>query len=204
MKIDISPNNVFITGCTHFWHRNICKGSSLWPEGGMRNFPDETAMSNQVAKNINTKVGCNDILIIAGDFSFGNKDKIIAARKLIECNNIYLVLGNHCYGILKNKLQYLFTKTWGESDVSCIVKFDIGGKRYVVSHYSLRVWEDSHHGVRNLYSHSHGTLPDDPNALAFDVGMDANNLNPLSFIEVENIISKKDYKPVDHHDGVHN
>lgn len=199
MKIGLSPERVFITGCTHFWHRNICKGTSLWPEGGMRNFVDEIEMSNQVAKNINDKVKQEDALIIAGDFSFGGKDKIIAARNLINCKTVYLILGNHCYGILKHKLEYLFTKTWGESDVSCIVKFNVGDKKYVVSHYALRVWEDSNKGVRNLYSHSHGSLPDDPHALAFDVGMDAQNLQPISFSDVENIIKKKNWKPVDHH-----
>jgi calcineurin-like phosphoesterase family protein len=156
-------------------------------------------MSEQIAKNINNKVKIDDDLIIAGDFSFGGKDKIIKARSMINCKNIYLVLGNHCYEIIKKDLKYLFTKTWGELDVSCIVKFVIGGKKYVVSHYSLKVWEDSHKGVRNLYSHSHGTLPDDINSLSFDVGMDANNLQPLSFIEVEEIISKKTWKAIDHH-----
>lgn len=199
MKISLSPENVFITGCTHFWHKNICKGISTWPNGGMRDFPDEITMTNQVATNINNKVGEDDVLIIAGDFSFGGKDKIIAARDMINCQNLFLVLGNHCYGILKNNLEYLFTKTWGGTDVSCLVKFDIGDKKYLISHYALRVWEDSHKGVRNLYSHSHGSLPDDPNALAFDVGMDCHNLFPLSFVEVEEIISKKEYQPCDHH-----
>lgn len=201
MKIGQDPDKVWITGCTHFWHKNICKGSSSWPKGGMRDFPDEVVMSHAIAENINDKIKEDHSLILAGDFSFGNKDKIIAARQLIKCKNVYLVLGNHCYGILKNNLQYLFTKTWGDWDVSCLVKFDIGDKRYVVSHYALRVWEDSHHGVRNLFSHSHGTLPDDPNALAFDIGMDAQDLQPLNFIDVEKIISKKVYKSVDHHNG---
>ncbi len=201
MKLDLPPDRVFITGCTHFFHKNICKGISTWPEGGMRDFKDEIQMSEAIAKNINDKVGVDDILIIAGDFAFGGKDKIAKARDMINCETVYLVLGNHDYGILKGDFEYLFEETWGDWDVSCIVKFVVDNKNYVVSHYSLRVWEDSHHGVRNLYSHSHGTLPDDPNALAFDIGMDAQNLMPLSFVEVENIISKKEYKPVDHHNG---
>lgn len=40
---------------------------------------------------------------------------------------------------------------------------------------------------------------DDPNSLSFDVGMDCHNLMPLSFNEVEEILSKKIHKPVDHH-----
>lgn len=199
MKIELPPERVFVSGCLHIWHKNICKGISTWPEGGMRDFPDEITMSNQVAKNINDKVGVDDVLIVAGDFAFGGKDKIIAARELINCKTVYLILGNHCYGILKHKLEYLFTKTWGNYDESSIVKFDIGDKKYVVSHYALKVWEDSHKGVRSLYSHSHGNLPDDRHSLSFDVGMDAQKLQPLSFLEVEDIINLKDWKPVDHH-----
>lgn len=199
MKLDLPPDRVFITGCTHLFHKNICKGVSTWPEGGMRDFPDEFVMTKQVTKNINDKVGVDDILIIAGDFAFGGRDKLVTAREMINCKTIYLVMGNHDYGILKGKYEYLFTKTWGDWDVSCIVRFVVGDKTYLVSHYALRVWEDSHHGVRNLYSHSHGTLPDDPNALAFDVGMDAQQLSPLSFIEVEERISKKTWNAVDHH-----
>jgi hypothetical protein len=127
--------------------------------------------------------------------SIKNSQADIENRLLIEA----IVEAKQDIEIIKKDLKYLFTKTWGELDVSCIVKFVIGGKKYVVSHYSLKVWEDSHKGVRNLYSHSHGTLPDDINSLSFDVGMDANNLQPLSFIEVEEIISKKTWKAIDHH-----
>lgn len=199
MKIDLPPERVFGTGCTHFFHRNICKGISTWPEGGMRDYANEVEMSEAIAKNINDKVGVDDALIIAGDFAFGGKDKIAKARDMINCKKIYLVMGNHDYGILKGNFEYLFTKTWGDWDVSCIVKFVVGGKNYVVSHYSLRVWEDSHHGVRNLYSHSHGSLPDDANALAFDIGMDAQELSPLSFVEIEEKMNKKIWQAVDHH-----
>jgi calcineurin-like phosphoesterase family protein len=63
----------------------------------------------------------------------------------------------------------------------------------------MRVWNKSHHGAWHLYGHSHGTLPDDPNALSFDCGVDCHNYTPISFEQVEAIMAKKTFKPIDHH-----
>jgi len=63
----------------------------------------------------------------------------------------------------------------------------------------MRVWNKSHHGALNLYGHSHGSLPDDPHALAIDVGVDCHNFTPISFEQVKKIMSKKTFKPIDHH-----
>jgi calcineurin-like phosphoesterase family protein len=54
-----------------------------------------------------------------------------------------------------------------------------------------------------IYGHSHSSLPDDPNALSFDVGVDCHDFKPLSFEQVKMIISRKTWKPTDHHTGVH-
>ena len=63
----------------------------------------------------------------------------------------------------------------------------------------MRVWNKSHHGAWQLYGHSHGSLPDDPNALSFDVGCMLFDYEPLEFEDVKKIMSNKNYKPVDHH-----
>lgn len=58
------------------------------------------------------------------------------------------------------------------------------------------VWKD---GSWHLYGHSHGNLPDDPNSLSFDVGVDTNNFKPYSLKDVERIMAGKTFKPIDHH-----
>ena len=69
----------------------------------------------------------------------------------------------------------------------------------VLSHYAFRVWNRCHHGAWNLYGHSHGSLPDDPNSRAFDVGVDCHGLAPISYEEVYAIMKRKTFKSIDHH-----
>ncbi len=202
MKINLSPERVFVSSDFHAYHKNLCKGSTSWENGSLRDFPDEYFMTDKLVDNINAKVGEDDILIHLGDWSFGGRDKVKRFRDRINCKNIIAQAGNHDAHIIKDKeLQKLFTKWYGDSDVSPIVRYDIGGQIYICSHYAMRIWENSHHGWRHLYGHSHNSLPDDPHALAFDIGMDAQNLSPLSFVEVEKVIAGKEYKPVDHHNS---
>lgn len=202
MKIELSPERVFITSDSHFYHKNITKGVTEWTSGAMRDFDNEFLMTDKLIENINSKVGGDDILIHLGDWSFGGKDKIKLARDRIDCKNIYLIKGNHDQHIVKDKsLQELFTKFWGQEDIDPIVDFKVGYHHYLCGHYSMNIWNKSHHGFRNLFGHSHGSLIVNPNSLSIDVGVDCHNLFPLSFVEVEEIMSKKVWKAVDHHEA---
>lgn len=205
MKIDLSPDRVFVSSDFHAYHKNICTGTTTWNSGSCRCFENEVLMTDKLVENINNKVGAEDILIHLGDWSFGGKDKIKLFRDRINCKKIIALKGNHDYNIVKDvSLQRLFFKWYGDYDVDPIVSFKVGGHNYACSHYSLLVWDGAQHGVRNLFGHSHGSLMDNPFSLGEDVGVDCHNLTPLSFVEVEEHMSKKIWKPVDHHDGVHN
>ncbi|MFK5004710.1 hypothetical protein ACI4AP_29375, partial [Klebsiella pneumoniae] len=72
-------------------------------------------------------------------------------------------------------------------------------QRIVLCHYAMEVWNKSHHQAWHLYGHSHGSLPDNPNAKKFDVGVDCHNYTPLSYQDVKNIMARKNFKPFDHH-----
>ena len=63
----------------------------------------------------------------------------------------------------------------------------------------MKVWDKSHHGAWHLYGHSHGSLPDDPNSLSFDIGCNIHDYYPLEFEDVRKIMSTKTFKPIDHH-----
>ncbi len=63
----------------------------------------------------------------------------------------------------------------------------------------MKVWKGNHRGTWHLYGHSHGTLPDDPNARCFDIGVDCHNFTPVSFGQVKELMAKKNFKPLDHH-----
>jgi len=74
-------------------------------------------------------------------------------------------------------------------------------QKVVLFHYAMVVWNACHYGSWQLYGHSHGTLTDNPNTRAFDVGVDCNNYRPISFEEVAQRMEKYKHAPVDHHIG---
>jgi len=67
-------------------------------------------------------------------------------------------------------------------------------------HYAMKVWNKAHHGAWQLFGHSHNTLPDDPNALQLDVGVDSWDFFPVTVEQIHDRMAKKTFKPVDHHD----
>ena len=90
-----------------------------------------------------------------------------------------------------------------EHDMYTIRIHDRGeSKSIVLCHYAMKIWNKSHHGVWHLYGHSHGTLPDDPYSMSFDVGVDCHDFKPLGFDDIKKIMDKKKkFKPIDHHNA---
>jgi calcineurin-like phosphoesterase family protein len=220
---------------THAYHKNICKGTTKWSDNTQcRDFNDEIDMTNQMINNINSCVKENDILFHLGDWSFGGIDKIWEFRKRINCKNIHLILGNHDEHIRDNKrlpnvsiggngelidfddsmftphAQYIF------SSVQDYKEIFVDGIQIIMSHYSFRVWNNSHRGSIMLYAHSHGTLDEfkpnnsNPNWIGddyytksyrtMDVGMDTNNLFPYKLSDIiSNMLKRKITLLVDNH-----
>ena len=65
----------------------------------------------------------------------------------------------------------------------------------ILLHYAMKIWRSSFRGTWHLYGHSHGSLPDDPNSLSFDVGVDCHDYYPISYKEVKAIMAKKTWTP---------
>lgn len=211
--------NTYFTSDSHFGHTNIIKYCN-------RPFASAEEMDNVLIDNINKLVQPNDILYHLGDFCLGKRhDPIgstIAYLKRINCKNIILITGNHdpiySNGQAKPDFSSLFSENYNHIEVK------INGQRITLNHYAMKVWNKSHHGAWHLYGHSHYSLPDDPNALSIDVGVDAvagratgyqryelesyrmtnllkpEDYRPISFEEIQEIMSKKTFKPIDHHD----
>jgi calcineurin-like phosphoesterase family protein len=73
------------------------------------------------------------------------------------------------------------------------------GQKIILCHYAMKVWNESHHGTWQLYGHSHGSLPEDPNARQTDVGVDSWNYTPVSMEQLNILMAKKKWKPIDRH-----
>jgi calcineurin-like phosphoesterase family protein len=183
-------NNIAFTSDTHAYHDNIIKYSN-------RPFVNVDEMNTALAKNINAAVRPNGILYHLGDWAFRGLDYAIQFREMIRPDiNIVLIVGNHDI----HKLKYQSFKNLFR-DIYDLKEVKVNGRRITLCHYAMKVWNKSHHGAWQIFGHSHGSLPDDPNSLSFDVGVDCHNYKPLNFVEIEAIMARKTWKPVDHHIG---
>lgn len=218
LKIILKPGGpkLFFTSDTHYAHKNICRGVTEWKDAEdiTRDFKTLEEMNQTIVDNINNIVKEDDILIHCGDWSFGGIDKIWEFRKQIKCKNIHLILGNHDEHILKNKLntQSLFSSVQHYLDLkvdvqtSLVEKWNIPEKyNFICMHYPIISWENMNKGVYHLFGHVH--LPSNKRIMegkAMDIGMDGNNLKPLEYIEIVNLLKnnpiKKSYLPSDHHE----
>ena len=105
--------------------------------------------------------------------------------------NIYAIYGNHDQEIReKATLQKLFVWCKDYAEIK-VVDQDI-----ILSHYAMRTWNKKNYGSWSLHGHSHGNLPDDPELLSIDVGVDCHNYYPIDFDELSGIMSKKGKRPI--------
>lgn len=175
----------FFTSDTHFGHANIIKYSS-------RPFKTAEEMDEALIRNWNSVVRPGDTVYHLGDFAVGGPEADVYLRRLN--GSIKFCWGNH-----DNRLKRAVSRPIDVQDIRYV---SVDGQKIVLCHYAMKVWDGSHKGTWQLYGHSHGTLPDDPNAYQIDVGMDCHNLFPLTFAQVKELMKPKTYKSVDHH-GAH-
>lgn len=172
----------WFTADTHFGHAGILKHQTTRPGGGDLKEHDEILIANW-----NAVVKKGDIVHHAGDFAWHDPEKYL--RRLN--GSVHLTLGNH------DRMNAAQAK--GFASIKDLSKVKVDGQLIYVMHYAMRVWNQSHYGTWHLYGHSHGSLPDNPNSLSFDVGVDVHSYRPISYDEVVAIMATKTWKPVDHH-----
>ena len=197
MKFDkiLTNGNVWITSDTHYSHKNICRGVTVWrtidgniPIDATRDFPNLDVMNSFIVNNINEKVGPDDTLIHLGDVAFGGVEKIGEFLGRLVCKNVHLVLGNHDQNIKKNREntndKFLSIQNY--------LEVNIGGVDFVLSHYPLSSWNQLNKGSIHLHGHVH--LPRNKRfgkGKKMDVGMDGNNLYPYSISEIVHMMDKR-------------
>lgn len=178
---------LWFTADLHLGHANIIKHCK-------RPFSSMEEMDAVLIDNINAVVSPGDRLFIVGDFCGQRRKAAMIQSYLSRINlnpeQIVLVLGNHDDEKESRKVfRHVHERYTAKHE----------DQRIVLDHYALRVWNRSHHGTWHLYGHSHGNLADNPHSLSFDVGVDCHQFKPLNFNDVADLISKKQWKPVDHH-----
>jgi calcineurin-like phosphoesterase family protein len=184
---------------THYWHKNITYGESVWAnkETGCRRFNTTQEMSRHIVEQINKYVSQDDILFHLGDWSFGGIDNIWNFRKQIICQNIHFIFGNHDHHIIKNAVlpnchegdanvgdgyevydgaphKWSVGENINAQDLfkstQQYLEIFIDGRMLCLFHYPIEEWNDRHHQAWMLHGHSHGNAPLKDKRL--DVGMD--------------------------------
>jgi calcineurin-like phosphoesterase family protein len=184
---------LYFTSDSHYGHTAVINYSQ-------RKVASVDEMDALLISNWNSRVTDKDTIYHLGDFSFYKIDKTLEILKQLKGNK-YLVFGNHDKHLRKNRafLEY-FVATGDLLSVKVPDEEVEGGKQNIVlCHYAMKVWNKSHYGAWQLYGHSHGTMPDDPNSLQLDVGVDCWNYAPVSYEEIKAKMKLKTWKPVDGH-----
>lgn len=183
-------SNIWFTADTHFGHANIIKYC---------NRPFENAHENDeiLTANWNSVVQPDDRIYHLGDFGFGSKGYM---NKILNrlMGQKFFIRGNHDKSIRGDVLNHWeFDVPYYELKVDD-EEMDVK-QLIVLCHYAFEVWNKKHWGSWHLHGHSHGTLPSSDSQARLDVGVDNNDYFPVSYEKVKEIMTRKVFKPVDHH-----
>lgn len=172
---------IYTTSDTHFNHENILK---YCPQS--RPFDSVAAMNEAIIERWNSVVKPEDTVIHCGDFFMGAKTDIAPILDRLN-GKILLVRGNHDspnrisvykeHGIEVKDIHYLWYKD----------------KLFLCTHYQMIVSNgecDKH--IFNLHGHTHQTASWSQYPRCYHVGVDSNNLYPISiekiYIDTDNYV----------------
>ena len=200
---------IFFTSDTHFGHHNIIKYCR-------RPFQTWWEMDKVIIENWNSIVGKNDEVYHLGDFALYGKKHGYAINTAEQLNGkIYLIRGNHDWRHFPReddpayndpqharlRARFEWIKDYHEIRIR---DEEMGVKQNIMLfHYPIAAWNKAHHGSWQLHGHSHGTYPESDTAARIDVGMDSFSFIPMSYQDVKFAMTRKVFKPVDHHGQGH-
>ena len=169
---------IWMTSDLHFNHENILKYE---PES--RPFNSVEEMNEVLIQNWNSKVHPEDIVYVLGDLCMGRYDTIEPIIKRLN-GKIILVRGNHdtprrieifqSLGIEVKDIEYLRYK--GRFFILC--HFPIASEEFM----DMVVRDNSE--VVNLYGHVHHNAPKGYHKGTYHVGVDTNDLKPISLYKI--------------------
>jgi calcineurin-like phosphoesterase family protein len=178
-------NNVYFTADLHLRHKNILKYDN-------RPFSSISSHDNMLIENWNKTVHIGDSIYFLGDFGLTGINYLKSIMERLNGTK-YFIKGNHD----KSDIIKLY-KDYG-TYLGELAEISINNQKIVLCHYAMLVWNKSHHGTWHLHGHSHHSLPVDQHSLRLDVGTNGWNYCPISFEKVKEELSKRIFKPIDHH-----
>ncbi len=225
MKFNSKELDIWFTSDTHYGHKNIVRGVSNWEDkAGCRDFDTIEKMNSTIVDNINKYVKEDDILIHLGDWSFGGIENIYAFEQRLNVHEIHLVMGNHDTHISNNKvLPNAYWKPTVDTVINYVAKdifstthdyleIKVDKENIVLCHYPISSWNKYYRGAWMLHGHTHNTLYANEKSdhwyktvKTMDVGVDTafemfGEYRPFSFAEVKELMDKRRFTSIDHHD----
>lgn len=181
-----------------------------------RGFSSIEDHDNYLINQINKKVRAQDILIHAGDLCLNTtEEQFEELLSKINCQNVWCCFGNH-YNPVKRVYFREVEKKYGEKEIEVypfryrnlifwgeILECSVNGRKFIISHFSLKIWDYSKHGAIHLSGHSHYSDPERTveakKGLCLDIGVDGKLGGPYSFQDIMDIMKTKEIVVLDGH-----
>jgi calcineurin-like phosphoesterase family protein len=184
-------SKVFFTSDTHFGHGNIIEFCN-------RPFKNAEEMDYKLIENWNKKVPHDGIVYHLGDFAWGGYEFWKNIRNQLN-GSIILIKGNHDEkNMTPSAEQELF------DFVTYQMKLEIEGRKVYLNHNPFLCYGGTYRDPKSLVYQLFGHVHSGPGAKGldierlgvlfptqYDVGVDNNNYEPISWEEVNNAIGKQ-------------
>lgn len=189
MTLAFDASKLFFTADTHFGHAAIIEHSK-------RPYRNVEQMNDALVQNWNDTVSRNSIVFHLGDVGFTKPHDLAIILSQLH-GKIHLVPGNHdnAWPAWFRAAGY-FKPQPGLLEIDA-VEGEGTKQRITLCHYALRTWNQHHHKAWQLHGHSHGSLT--PIGRQMDVGVDPNELKPVSYEQVKAQLGVLPPHENDHH-----
>lgn len=176
----IQYDKVWFTSDLHFWHKNICKYCN-------RPFETMEEMNQALINNWNSVVKEDDTVFVLGDMGFCGYDKLEPLISQLNGKK-YLIQGNHDSDKIVFRLYEanIIEGYYKMHEVTIIGDEECPDQQLTLCHFPMIDWPNKERGAWMVHGHQH-QLPETPSCsvMHWDVGVDKNNLKPVSFEQLK-------------------
>ena len=184
--IKVQHDKVWFTSDLHFWHKNICKYCD-------RPYNTIEEMNQSIIDNWNSVVKDDDIVYLLGDMGFCGIEKLKSLISQLK-GHIRLVQGNHDSDKAVNRLieEGLIEGVATLCYITITGDEECPDQELTLCHFPMIDWANKERGAWMIHGHQH-QLPNTPSCshAHWDVGLDKNNMTPISFEQLKINITKQ-------------